>query len=289
MGLPELVREREWACRLVPSLALETLDEAEAFLRERGLLTRTDDSALPSLFGACHEEPYKPGSRGFGLWPRTKWPWAFELADRPGVHVLGIHRGKGLFVTDATAALVDPLAREELARAEGGAFGPEAALVLAHLAEAGPSLLEEVREEIELDARRLRAKLERVGALVARPVFLDEHKNTSELARWDQVFPVIAPGGGLGELLVAGVRAAVVAPEDEARRWFSWPVPGTLVDELVEAGRLERPEPRWLSVPAGETSRFPQTPSPGPLRGQAHARLSAAERSSRPGPAAPGT
>ena len=256
MGLPELVRERERACRLVPSLALETLEEADGFLRERGLLTRMPDSALPSLFGACHEEPYKPGSRGLGLWPRTKWPWAFELADRPGVHVLGIHRGKGLFVTGATAALVDPMAREELARAEEGAFGPEAALLLAHLAEAGPSLLEEVREETALDARRLRSKLERVGALVARPLFLDQHRNTSELARWDQVFPVPAPGGGLGELLVAGVRAAVVAPEDEARRWFSWPVPAALVDELVEADRLERPEPGSLS--AAETSSRPE-------------------------------
>jgi hypothetical protein len=95
MGLQKLLNERERACRLVPELALQTLDEAESFLRERGLLTRTADCALPSLFEACHEEPYKPGSRGFGLWPRTKWPWAFELADRQGVHVLGIHRGKG--------------------------------------------------------------------------------------------------------------------------------------------------------------------------------------------------
>jgi hypothetical protein len=247
MGLQELVRERERACRLRPALALQTLEEAEGFLREHGLLTRTADSALPSLFGACHEEPYKPGSRGFGLWPRTKWPWAFELADRPGVHVLGIHRGKGVFVTDATAALVDPLAREELARAEDGAFGPDAALLLAHLAEAGPSLLEEVREETELDARRLRGRLERVGAVVARPVFLDERRNTSELARWDQVFPTPA-AGGLAHLFEAGVRAAVVAREDEARRWFSWPVSAELVDELVESGRLERPEPPWLTV-----------------------------------------
>jgi hypothetical protein len=261
MGLPELLEERELACRLVPSLALETLDAAEAFLRERGLLTRTADSALPSLFGACHEEPYKPGSRGFGLWPRTKWPWAFELAERPGVHVLGVHRGKGLFVTEATAALVDPLARAELARAEDGGYGPEAALLLAHLAEAGPSLLEEVREETELDARRLRAKLEPVGVLVARPVFVDEHKNTSELSRWDQVFPVAASGGGLGELLVAGVRAAVVAPEDEARHWFSWPVSTALVDELVETGRAERPERGWLS--ATETSSWPGPAAPG--------------------------
>jgi len=71
--LHELQERREQECRLSSERALETLDEAEAFLRERLLLTRTPDSALPSLFGACHEEPYKPGAGGFGDWPATKW------------------------------------------------------------------------------------------------------------------------------------------------------------------------------------------------------------------------
>jgi hypothetical protein len=95
MGLQKLLNERERACRLVPELALQTLDEAESFLRERGLLTRTADCALPSLFEACHEEPYKPGSRGFGLWPRTKWPWAFELPDRQGCTCSGSTAARG--------------------------------------------------------------------------------------------------------------------------------------------------------------------------------------------------
>jgi hypothetical protein len=46
----------------------------------------------------------------------------------------------------------------------------------------------------------------------------------------------------LGDLIVATVRAAVIAPEPEARRWFSWQWywTGTLVDELIAAGRLRR-------------------------------------------------
>ena len=132
-------------------------------------------------------------------------------------------------------------------RAEEGALGPEAARVVAHLAAAGPSLLEELREEIGLDARRLRAKLERRGAVVARTV-LREERNTSELARWDQLFFEPAVGGGLGDLFVAGVRAAVVAPEDEVHSWFSWRTPASLLDELVEDGRLVRPEPGWISA-----------------------------------------
>jgi len=43
------------------------------------------DSALPSLFGACHEEPYAARQpRPFGSWPATKYPWYFRLAERAG-------------------------------------------------------------------------------------------------------------------------------------------------------------------------------------------------------------
>ena len=66
----ELEERRAYECRLTPDRALETLDEAEAFLRDRGLLTRTADSALPSLFEACHEEPYAR-SRGSARSPAT--------------------------------------------------------------------------------------------------------------------------------------------------------------------------------------------------------------------------
>jgi hypothetical protein len=50
------------------------------------------------------------------------------------------------------------------------------------------------------------------------------------------------PRQALGDLLCAGVRAAVVAPEQELSRWFSWRWywDADLVDELVESGRLVR-------------------------------------------------
>ena len=56
--LAELQERRAFECRLTPDRALQTLDEAEDFAHDRALLTRTADSALPSLFEACHEEPY---------------------------------------------------------------------------------------------------------------------------------------------------------------------------------------------------------------------------------------
>ena len=74
-SLAGLRQRRAFECRLTPDRALETLADADAFLRDRGLLTRTADSALPSLYEACHEDPYRPGSPGFATWPASKWPW----------------------------------------------------------------------------------------------------------------------------------------------------------------------------------------------------------------------
>jgi hypothetical protein len=245
--LTELEERRAFECRLRPDRALETLDEAEEFLRDRGLLTRTADSALPSLFEACHEEPYARESRGFGQWPATKFPWFGQLGAR-GHLVLAVHRGKSLLVTGEVASLLDPICRAELARME--AEDEDWARLLNHLGEAGPSELEDLQTELSLTPKELksiRSPLERCGAVVARSVvYEDPHRHTSVLARWDQVHP--EPSGGedpsraLGELVCAGVRAAVVAPERELPRWFSWRWYWNdgLVDELVDAGQLVR-------------------------------------------------
>jgi hypothetical protein len=113
-----LQAQREYLCRLTPDRALESQEEALEFLRDRGLLTRTPDSALPSFFEACHEEPHFPAGRGFASWPATKYSWYFELADRADVHELRVHNGKSILFTDETRLLVDPICRAELARVE---------------------------------------------------------------------------------------------------------------------------------------------------------------------------
>jgi hypothetical protein len=241
--LQELHEWREYECRLTPDRALETIDEAASWVEERGLVEITPCCSLPSLHTACHEEPYKPGGRGFAAYPRTKYPWGFELGSRPGIHAIQIHRGKRLLVATRVATLVDPLAREALAAADG-----EERLLLEHLAMAGPSTPDEINEETGLDAQRLRRRLERVAALVSRSIVVETagggHRHTSELRRWDQIFQEPPAGRiGLDELVVAAVRAAVLVPEKEVRRWFSW-----RLDVIPE--RLERPAPGWLAAPA---------------------------------------
>ena len=198
--LSELQERRDHECRLIPERALETLDEAEAFLRDRGLLTRNPSGSLPSLFGACHEEPYKPGAGGFGEWPSTKWPWSFELALRPGVVAPKIHMGKTLYLSEETAGLVDPIVRAELDRmAESD---EDWARVLAHLAEAGPSTPDDLLVELGLprkDLKAIRAPLERCGVVVTR-----WEGEQSFLARWDQL--VTRPAGGAARPRAAGRR-----------------------------------------------------------------------------------
>jgi hypothetical protein len=252
-SLAALRERRAYECRLTPGRALGSVDEAEGFLRDRSMLTRTTDSALPSLYEACHEEPFKPGSPGFATWPATKWPWFGGLIER-GYLCVAVHRGKNLLVSQEAAALLDPICRAETDRMRAGDAGW--CRLLDHLAQAGPSSPEDLCLELGLkrqELRALRAPLERCGALLARPVTIpagdgEGHAHSSELSRWDQAYqgdrdaPRPSPETALGDLVAAAVHAAVVVQEAEARRWFSWQWywTDTLIGDLIRAGRLRR-------------------------------------------------
>jgi len=249
-ALTELRELRRFCCRLVPDRALGSLEEADAFLRDRGLLTRTTDCALPSLYEACHEDPYQPGGPGFATWPATKWPWFGELAGR-GYLVTAVHRGKNLLVTGDVARLLDPICRAETERMRAADRGWRR--LLDHLAAAGPSSIEDLRTELGLtrqELKALRSPLERRGAIISRSAQVTagaEHRHASELTRWDQAYPGTGkadadPGRAFKDLLAAGMRAAVVAPEPELRHWFSWQRywTDTLVHDLIREGQLRR-------------------------------------------------
>ncbi len=250
--------------------ALETLEDAEAFLHDRRILTQTQDSSLPSLFAATHEPPYALGKAGFGSWPKTKWPWGAELASRPHIQPVKVHKGKLLFLSAEGAAVIDPLCRDALARAEDGELGPEGAAILRHLKSAGPSPADDVKNELGLETKAFRSareKLEREGALVSRPIeggspgagearpgraeVPQVHRHGSTLARWDQSFTQRrkAPlDRALDDLILLGIRAAVVVQEDEPLGWFTWEVPRDTVRRLLAAGKLVRPAAGWVGV-----------------------------------------
>lgn len=262
MTLNELRALRERACRLRPELALADLEEAEQFLHDRGLLTRLPDSSLPSLYGACHEEPSAPGRPGFGQYPKTKWRWGWLLSARPGVFTLKIHRGRDLYLSERVARMADPLCRAALEQARSGVLGGPAEALVGFLDRAGPSLADDVLVETGMDRstlRRARARLEREGAVVSEDVEVrtpaGAERYATRLATWAQLAPwTPQPGGGIEDLLAAAVAACVVAPEAEAGGWFTWLVDAARLQALVAAGRLRRPAPGWLAT-AGSPDR----------------------------------
>ena len=220
------------------------------------MLTLTQDVALPSLFAATHEDAYDSTKKGFASWPKTKWSWGGELAERPDVFETKIHRGKTLFLAPEAARAADPLCRAALSQAESG--DDDAARLVRHLAGAGPSTVEDLKSELGLAAatlRKVREGLERDGAIVARGVAVEDskggHRHSSVLSRWDQVWRKpwkTTEDTALEELVVIGVRAAVLTHEDEVRNWFSWPVARQTIAELVAAGRLIHPVSGWLAA-----------------------------------------
>jgi hypothetical protein len=221
---------------------LTTLDEARAFLQDRGILTRMPDCSLPSLFGACHEEAADPSGRGFDLWPKTKWIWSFQLTAGSPAVLTKVHRGKSLYLSPAAARVFDPLVRQAIAQADG-----DDARLLDHLGRRGPSMNEDVELELGWDGKRLKAarnRLERLGAIVSDGLVFESSASWyfAPMRRWDRVVTEgAASEDPYGDIVVAGVKAAVVAPEVDIARWFSWAIPTDTVDRLIDSGRLLRP------------------------------------------------
>jgi hypothetical protein len=257
----DVLLRRTKACRLVPELSLDSFEEVPDFLEDRALLTLTPCCSLPSLFGACHEEPHSPGKGGYGQYPRTRWWWGGALAECPGVTATKLHRGTTLFLAERLVRMVDPLCRAELSAAAAGDHGYDAARLVDHLGAAGPTTTEDLKVELGLTSsalRRLRRRLERVGAILPRHLRFDTpgggHRHTSQLSRWDQAVPGAEPVRGAGEaladLIAAAVDAAVVAPAADVRRFFSWRLRPDFIDRSVADGRLVRVEATGLATPS---------------------------------------
>ena len=192
-GLAELQQRRAFECRLTPDRALELarrgggvparprpadanrrLRAAEPLRRLPRGAVRAGQARLRPV--AAHEVPVVRRARR----ARPRDP-----GDPPGQEPAGRARDRRGCSTRSAA----PSSRSR-----------EDDPLLRHLAEAGPSELDDLQLELGLapkELKRLRAPLERCGALVARSVvYEDPHRHTSELARWDQRFPEPARTAG---------------------------------------------------------------------------------------------
>lgn len=257
MGIPtlaELRARRANDCRLTRDRALGSIDEAEAFLRDRRILTQTRDSSLPSLAEAVHDGAGAAGSPGAAA-PISARSFGAALAARPHIQSLKALRGRVVLLSAEGAATFDPLCRDALERAEDGELGEHAALLVRRLKVSGPRPADDLRADLDLatkDFRVARERLEAEGAIVSRPApAADGALRPSTLLRWDQSFthrrkaPVAV---ALDEVVLLGIRAAVVVQEDEPRSWFAWPVPRDTIRRLLETGRLVRPAAGWVAA-----------------------------------------
>jgi len=128
----------------------------------------------------------------------------------------------------------------------------------------GPLLLEQIHMlgVSERALRRARTALQRTGAIFTEEVLLEGreggHRHSARLMRADDRFASnglpIAWEDGLTQLVVAAVRAAVVAPVRDVVTWFSFPTCNDNLDRALQAGRLIQPEPGWVAY---------DLPSPG--------------------------
>ena len=176
----------------------------------------------------------------------------------PGVITTKLHRGKTLYLAPPLVELVDPLCRIEIAKAEAGEYGVQAAGVMAHLASAGKSTTDDLKLELGLEAggyQRVRRLLESRGAILSRSVAIEMarggHRHMSEIMRWDQVVDESSwnPDEALAQLVGAVVDAAVLIPETEARRGLTWMVPKEVLELSIDKGRVRRVSKDMLAAP----------------------------------------
>jgi len=131
--------------------------------------------------------------------------------------------------------------RSVIARASGDELR-----LLEHLRQHGESMADDVELELGWTRRRLKSvrdRLERFGAVISDGLVFDEAGgwHFAPMRRWDAVVPKApASKDPVGDVIVAAVRAAVIAPEREVRSWFGWPVTTETIDRLVEAGAFYR-------------------------------------------------
>ena len=200
--------------------------------RSRGVPPRSRHAHADHRLGAA--EPVRGVSRG-GVQARARPASASGRgrsgrgsASSPerGYLIVAVHRGKNLLVTHEVAALLDPICRAEIERMR--AADPTGTGCSTISLRPGPSNIADLQLELELKPKELKSI-----ALAARALRRDRLALARSDGRRRHTPTRASSGAGIrsfrarvldvhlhlhhafGELLLAGVRAAVVAPERE--------------------------------------------------------------------------
>ena len=261
----ELLKLRQHHHRLTPERKLKSVEEAKLFIHEVGLATLAGGNGLPSLFQAVQGEPYKPGSRGFGTWPKNQWWWGSELAKAQDILYAKILYGKGLFISKELWPTFDTIVRYILSDLEAERYekyqvASDCKSLLQYLKANGPTRTDILRKSLgytdpeqNKKFRLIKQQLESLGVIIGREAELEAHVHVDILSRWDQRFPSpLAPTPrvprghafllALEDFLHSSIHSAVLAPERIAVKWFHWSQEEqkTALDSLLETGRIVR-------------------------------------------------
>jgi hypothetical protein len=233
--------------RLRPALALRDPVEARDFVRALGVVVRTPDRWLPSLFAAAQGKAARPGGKGFATWPAHAWWWGGAMADDGDILATKALRGR-------TAYVARPLwpALDAAVRGRGAALAGAPADLLACLRAAGrPLRTDEWRRAAGFAGptrtapfRKARGVLEALGVVLEEAAPMDErHEHVALAQPWEARFRApLARARGVDAFVRATLAAAGDAPARVVAGWFGWPRAETTaaVARLVAAGAVHR-------------------------------------------------
>ncbi len=232
--------------RLHPSRPIRDVRGAVAFIRDRRIVLSTGNSSLPSLAEAIAGRPLR------GSW----------MANPEGFRIYNIlkkvYASRRIFSAPlilGKETLLDVSLGPHMVRIAADPRRREA--VISRLPPLAQRLLKQVEEEGELQMDRLavptapgrkaRLLLERELLVVSRDLHTERGYHTAVVMPWSTSTDAarfarrakhLTYEQACDALVLTGVRAAVIAPEREVRRWFVFG--GERVQLLLDAGRLKR-------------------------------------------------
>ncbi len=247
--------ERGRLHRLCPSRPLPDAAAVAAFVRECGITTETAHAGVPVLAHAI------AGRALVGSWMAApEVHRIYDLLNELTGHDLctaSLVDGKVTTFDPSLAPAVHRVATDPQRRARIVAELPTpAALLLARVERQGDVRMDHSGMSTK-EGRAARLRLERHLLVAAMGIHTERGSHTVALRPWSESRLARRCGNGDGGpdldtsmdlLLETALRAAVVVPERQARRWFDFAP--ERIEVLVTAGRIERlvtaPRQRWL-------------------------------------------